>query len=244
MPVETTERAIKYIFNTINSDICVSDVRVAQGKQRRHDRWQLMVECNDIQEIPHSFILPNMGPEYEDLKIKVFVEGRQAFSDTSPPLPSHQASTIVDTQIKTPERASTPLAQSASLSSTTENRAPAKPSVKSHPPTNTPSNRPRPTPSPNEGQPFMKKVKPQDKGVLGKEEPAPSAEEEHDPTCDAVSRARIKASYEEKVEANRQARERRAAEVEMRKQQRKRNVRNSDVNGRKIDSFFSSLPRV
>ena len=90
----------------------------------------------------------------------------------------------------------------------------------------------------------MKKVKPQDKDVLGKAEPAPRAEEEHDLTCDAVSRARIKASYEEKVEANRQARERRAAEVEMRKQQRKRNVRNSDVNGRKIDSFFSSLPRV
>ena len=87
MPVETSERAIKYIFNTIYSDICVSDVRVAPGKQRRHDRWQLMVECNDIQEIPHSFILPNMGPEYEDLKIKVFIEGRQAFSDIPPPLP-------------------------------------------------------------------------------------------------------------------------------------------------------------
>ena len=178
-----------------------------------------------------------MGPEYEDLKIKVFVEGRQAFYDTFTPLPSHQASVIADTQIKTPERASTPLAQSASLGPTTENRASSTPAVKSHPPTNTPSNRPRPTPSPNEGQPFMKKVKPQVKGVLGKAE-------EHDPTGDAVSRARIKASYEEKVEANCQARERRAAEVEMRKQQRKRNVRNSDLNGRKIDSFFSSLPRV
>ena len=73
MPVETTERAIRFIFNAINKDFCVSEVRVAPGKQRRHDRWQLMEECNDVGDIQHSFVLPNMGPEYEDLTIKVLV---------------------------------------------------------------------------------------------------------------------------------------------------------------------------
>ena len=62
MPVETTERAIRFIFHAINKDFSVSDFRVAPGKQRRHDRWQLKVECENVNDIPHCFILPNMGP--------------------------------------------------------------------------------------------------------------------------------------------------------------------------------------
>ena len=53
MPVETTERAIRFIFNAINKDFCVSEVRVAPGKQRRHDRWQLSVESENVNDIPH-----------------------------------------------------------------------------------------------------------------------------------------------------------------------------------------------
>ena len=48
-----------------------------------HDRWQLLIECSDIDDIPQLFILPNMGPDGEHLMIKVFVEGRKAVSDIS-----------------------------------------------------------------------------------------------------------------------------------------------------------------
>ena len=164
MPVETTERAIRFIFNAINKDFCVSEVRVAPGRQRRHDRWQLMVECDDVGDIPHSFILPKMGPEYEDLKIKVFVDGRKPCRDTSAPLPqpSHDEGILENTT--DPNNTTLPLAQPAVLPSTTEENRQATPAFQNHPPTHTPSARPRqrPTPSPSEDQPNLKKVRPLD----------------------------------------------------------------------------------
>ena len=88
------------------------------------------------------------------------------------------------------------MAQSTSRGSTNELWARENPVVKSHQPTNTATNRPRPKASQNEGRHFLEKVRPQDKGVLGKAEPALSADEEVDNTGDAVTSARIKASYE------------------------------------------------
>ena len=164
MPVETTERAIRFIFNAINKDFCVSEVRVAPGKQRRHDRWQLMVECENVNDIPHCFILPNMGPKYEDLKIKVFVEGRKPLRDTSAPLPLHQVGAQKeDNQENTtfPNSATDALAQPAVIDDTKEKGtgSQATPALQNHPSTHTPSARPRarPTPSPNEVQPNLKK---------------------------------------------------------------------------------------
>ena len=159
MPIETSERAIKYIFNEINTDFTVSDIKVAPGKQMRHDRWQLMIECTDVEEIPHTFVLPNMGPEREHLKIKVFVEGRKAIDDLPQPLSTHDP----DQRKDNTEQTNTSLPRSASLGSLIEQPPAVTPANQPLPPTFTPTTRPRPTPSPNENQPFLKRVRPQDK---------------------------------------------------------------------------------
>ena len=78
MPINTTKEAISYIFNAINPEWKASDIRLEPGVEQRHDRWQLMLQCADINDIPHNFILPKRGPEREDLKIKVFVTGRMS----------------------------------------------------------------------------------------------------------------------------------------------------------------------
>ena len=76
MPINTTQEIITYIFNAINPKWIPSDIRLEPGIEQRHDRWQLMLQCNDGAEIPHQFTLPRRGPEKENLTIKVFVTGR------------------------------------------------------------------------------------------------------------------------------------------------------------------------
>ena len=158
MPIETSEGAVKYIFNEINPDFRVSDIKVAPGKQMRHDRWQLMVECNDIDEIPHSFVLPNMGPEGENLNIKVFVEGRTTRPSNDP---EHLTNTA--------EQNDTTLTRSTSHDTLLKQSTAATPTKQPPPPIFTPSARPRPTPSPNEGQP-LKRVRPGDNNINDSQE--------------------------------------------------------------------------
>ena len=78
MPINTTREIIIYIFNAINPKWIPSDIRLEPGVEQRHDRWQLMLQCNDIGEIPNQFTLPKRGPEKENLIIKVFVAGRMS----------------------------------------------------------------------------------------------------------------------------------------------------------------------
>ena len=161
MPIETSEGAIRHIFNEINSDFCVSDIKVAPGKQMRYDRWQLMIECSDIDEIPHLFILPKMGPERENLKIKVFVEGRKAISDLPLPLSTQDS----EQQNDTLEPANNSLASSTSHDTLLKQPAAATPTNQPPSPIFTPSCRPRPTPSPSEEQPDLKRVRPENKDI-------------------------------------------------------------------------------
>ena len=76
MPINTTPEVINYIFNAINPNWKTSEIRLEPGVEQRHDRWKLMLECSDRNEIPHYICLPKRGAEKEDLKIKVFVTGR------------------------------------------------------------------------------------------------------------------------------------------------------------------------
>ena len=76
MLINTTKEIITYIFNAINPKWIPSDIRLEPGIEQRHDRWQLMLQCNDVKDIPHHFILPKRGPEKENLTIKLFVTGR------------------------------------------------------------------------------------------------------------------------------------------------------------------------
>ena len=76
MPIDTTKQAIQQIFRTLNPEWSASDIRQEPGKEKRDDRWILMLECKDKNDIPHRFILPNKSPEGKDLTIKVFVTGR------------------------------------------------------------------------------------------------------------------------------------------------------------------------
>ena len=78
MPLRTTPAAIEFIFKTLNDAWVVSDIKHAPGKERRLDRWQCLLQCDDKSTIPHSFILPKMSPDNDDLTVKVFVNGRNA----------------------------------------------------------------------------------------------------------------------------------------------------------------------
>ena len=71
LPINTTPEVIEYIFNAINPNWKTSEIRLEPGVEMRHDRWQLMLECSDRNEIPHYIGLPKRGAEKEDLKIKV-----------------------------------------------------------------------------------------------------------------------------------------------------------------------------
>ena len=192
MPIETSEGAIEYIFNEINSDLCVSDIKVAPGKQQRHDRWQLMIECSDIDEIPHAFILPNMGPEGEDLKIKVFVEGRKAISDLPIPNSSHESQQLNETL----EPANNLLTHRSAPHDTLP-KQPAAATPFNKQPIFTPTSRPRPSPSPNEVQPDLKRVRPENRDSPG--EPINieiSETQDHDVDESEEERARDKARRE------------------------------------------------
>merc|ERR1711860_238057 len=77
MPYQTTPAAIRHIFSVLNKDWHVSDIKHSPGTQMRNDRWQCFLECENKDLIPHYFILPKMGVEGENLKIKVRLRGRK-----------------------------------------------------------------------------------------------------------------------------------------------------------------------
>ena len=255
MPVETTESAIRFIFHAINKDFSVSDVRVAPGKQRRHDRWQLKVECENVNDIPHCFILPNMGPEYEDLKIKVFVEGRKPLRDTSAPLPQHQVNAHEeDNQENTTDPKST-RDTLALLDDAKEKGCQATPALQNHTSTHTPSARPRsrPTPSPNEVQPNLKKMRPHDKPDNPNH--GPNSDTERDAsdadTTNSARRAAVKAWSDANLARVRamtpEARaewEADIAEKRMIMKQRRAQRNDSDLSTRKIDTYFNRQSKV
>ena len=150
MPIETTREAVTYIFTTFGCD--TSDISIAPGSEFRHDRWQLLVDRKDIEKVPDNFVLPNMGPEGENLRIKVFLEGRK---------PSTSLKQNVENHMNTQEQTTTNQARSASLEDFPRQTAPSIPINQPPPPTFTPTTRPRPTPSPNEEQPFLKRIRPE-----------------------------------------------------------------------------------
>ena len=76
MPVQTTEKAIEFIFKKLDNECDVSEVNIAPGDQMRYDRWQFMLDCKDKSKIPDAFVLPKMGIEGQDLIVKIFLEGR------------------------------------------------------------------------------------------------------------------------------------------------------------------------
>ena len=78
MPVQTTTEAVAFILKSINNKIDASDIRLAPGSQMRHDRWQAMVSQESVHFLPAHFVLKGLGPENEDLNVKLFVEGRKS----------------------------------------------------------------------------------------------------------------------------------------------------------------------
>ena len=157
MPIQTTEKAIRHIFSALDEDCVVSDVKVAPGSQMRHDRWQLLLECQNKERIPDSFILSKMGIEGEDIVVKVFLEGRNR----------HLHEFRSNQQTQTAESEHPPLTTDLSdaarpPSPRKETEHPPQPPVSPPPsPQNTmtadietsiptPAARPRPTPSPHE----------------------------------------------------------------------------------------------
>ena len=63
MPIQTNPAVIEHIFLTMNSEWRTSGIRHAPGEQKRGDRWQLYLECDDKKSIPEGFLLSEMGPE-------------------------------------------------------------------------------------------------------------------------------------------------------------------------------------
>ena len=76
MPIQTNTAVIEYIFKSMNPNWKTSGIRHAPGKQKRGDRWQLYLECDDKKSIPDAFLLREMGPESQDINVKLFVSGR------------------------------------------------------------------------------------------------------------------------------------------------------------------------
>ena len=76
MPIQTNSAVIEHIFLSMNSKWRTSGIRHAPGEQKRGDRWQLYLECDDRKSIPDEFVLSEMGPEGQDIKVKIFVNGR------------------------------------------------------------------------------------------------------------------------------------------------------------------------
>ena len=75
MPIQTNQDVIKYMFQSMNPEWKVSDIRRAPGNQTRGDRWQLRLESKDIKSIPDGFILYGMAPGRQDVNVKIFVSG-------------------------------------------------------------------------------------------------------------------------------------------------------------------------
>ena len=156
MPIQTTEKAIRHIFSALDEDCVVSDAKVAPGSQMRHDRWQFLLECQNKDRIPDSFILSKMGIEGDDIVVKVFLEGRNR----------HLHEPRSNQQIQTAESEHPPLTSLSDAarppSPRKEAEHPPQPPVSPPPsPQNTmtadietsiptPAARPRPTPSPHD----------------------------------------------------------------------------------------------
>ncbi len=58
----------------------------------RHDRWQAMIsyECRNL--LPDHFVLRDLGPENENLKVKLFIEGRKSPQNDDPTLMTTKSS--------------------------------------------------------------------------------------------------------------------------------------------------------
>ena len=125
MPFETTPSVIKHIFGVLDDKCVVSDIRCVPGRERRHDRWQLMIQCESIDKIPHHFILPKRGPEKEDLHIKIFIEGRK--TKDSRPSPPASAPAIAATHTPAPAHHVPPPPTPATRPAATAHHAPPPP---------------------------------------------------------------------------------------------------------------------
>ena len=73
MPIETNPAVIEHIFQSLNPEWKASAIKQVPGEQMRADRWKLLVACSDKRLIPQGFVLPEMGPERQDVNVKVFV---------------------------------------------------------------------------------------------------------------------------------------------------------------------------
>ena len=143
MPVETTEEAVLFILKSINSKIDVSDIRLAPGSQMRHDRWQAMVsyECRNL--LPDHFVLRDLGPENENLKVKLFIEGRKSPQNDDPVMTKSSSSHAQRQTPPAPPAPPTPY----SSSNTTTLSTPPPPAPANHvPPSSCP---PAPAAQPN-----------------------------------------------------------------------------------------------
>ena len=111
LQIQTNPAVIEHIFSTMNSKWKTSGIRHAPGEQKRGDRWQLYLECDDRKSIPEGFVLSKMGPEGQDIRVKIFVSGRQI---------SEEEQTTEKSQSKppqTPRPTTTPTLHSALLNS-------------------------------------------------------------------------------------------------------------------------------
>ena len=92
MPIETNPAVIEHIFQSLNPEWKASVIKQVPGEQMRADRWKLLVACSDKRLIPQGFVLPEMGPERQDVNVKVFVRGRKADFEGRDNLPNRQNS--------------------------------------------------------------------------------------------------------------------------------------------------------
>ena len=76
MPIGTNSVVIDHIFKSLNPKWVTSDIKHAPGDKKRGDRWELCVDCEDKNMIPDEIVLFEMGPEDQDITVKVFVSGR------------------------------------------------------------------------------------------------------------------------------------------------------------------------
>ena len=90
MPIETNPAVIEHIFKSLNPEWKASAIKQVPGEQMRADRWELLVACSDKRLIPQGFVLPEMGPERQDVKVKVFVRGRKSDFEGRDNLPNKQ----------------------------------------------------------------------------------------------------------------------------------------------------------
>ena len=181
MPIQTNSAVIEHIFSTMNSKWKTSGIRHAPGEQKRGDRWQLYLECEDRKSIPEGFVLSKMGPEGQDIRVKMFVSGSRVAqnfeqeqttekSQTKPP-PTPRTTITPTPQASAPPPQPTPSPKSVPTHSMFSYDADINSSAnKGHNTSmknvHTDSIHHRPTPSP---EPDPKKVKPNDNDTSNSE---------------------------------------------------------------------------